>query len=277
MSHASHGTTRLGHQAITQDLHEKGEEVGGEAREERQGAGEEREERGEGEYGHAGMVEAADRVFALLHVTGLLPTLLSTFCRFHAQACSPATPASSDEGGGDRGKGRDAVYRMLGMSEDEVYVADGILEGGGESRDVALPSSAPGVVGAPPSPPSHLNASASPPTQYRGFGVVLVGHSLGAGVVSLLSMQLKATAHECYTSLDCIALSPPPTLSPAAAAAGRRYITTVVVEDDLVSRLSLRSLQLLRVSVTACECIYTQTTDLYSILIESSAISCNLI
>jgi len=249
-------------------LHEKGEEVGGEAREEKEGAGEEREERGEGEYGHAGMVEAADRVFALLHVTGLLPTLLSNLRRFDAQACSPATPASSDEGGGDRGKGRDAVYRMLGMSEDEVYVADGILEGGGESRDVALPSSA---------PPSHSNASASPPTQYRGFGVVLVGHSLGAGVVSLLSMQLKATAHECYTSLDCIALSPPPTLSPAAAAAGRRYITTVVVEDDLVSRLSLRSLQLLRVSVTACECIYTQTTDLYSILIESSAISCNLI
>eukprot|EP00277_Geminigera_cryophila_P015621 CAMPEP_0179440354 /NCGR_PEP_ID=MMETSP0799-20121207/23944_1 /TAXON_ID=46947 /ORGANISM="Geminigera cryophila, Strain CCMP2564" /LENGTH=262 /DNA_ID=CAMNT_0021223601 /DNA_START=24 /DNA_END=809 /DNA_ORIENTATION=- len=136
---------------------------------------------------------------------------------------------------------------MLGMSEDEVYVADGILEGGGESRDVALPSSAPGVVGPPPSPPSHLNASASPPTQYRGFGVVLVGHSLGAGVVSLLSMQLKATGHECYTSLECIALSPPPTLSPGAAAAGRRYITTVVVEDDLVSRLSLRSLQLLRV------------------------------
>lgn len=68
----------------------------------------------------------------------------------------------------------------------------------------------------------------------------------GAGVASLVARELKASRAACYRSLQCIALSPPPSISPAAAAACSAFVTSVTVEEDLVSRLSWRSLQLLR-------------------------------
>jgi len=143
------------------------------------------------------MVEAAERVTALLHTSGLLGALLASEgltnnTRNTQEARAPArgrhgtlsvtsrlsvasppqpphTPSSwrSDGGQGERSKergasGRERVYRMLEMGEKQVYVAEDILgtdAGGGRCQ---------------------------------GFDLVLVGHSLGAGVASLVSMLLKA-------------------------------------------------------------------------------------
>ena len=77
------------------------------------------------------------------------------------------------------------------------------------------------------------------PTRDRAF-------ESGAGVASLIARELRASGATYYDSLQCIALSPPPSISPAAAAACSPYVTSVTVEDDVVSRLSWRSLQLLR-------------------------------
>ena len=79
-----------------------------------------------------------------------------------------------------------------------------------------------------------------------GFDLVVVGHSLGAGVAALVSMRLKSLRLACYDTLHCVALSPPPSLSPAAAASARDFVTSVSVEGDLISTMSWRSLQVLR-------------------------------
>lgn len=151
----------------------------------------EEEEDWSNSYGHAGMVEAAERVTALLHTSGLLRALLASeglnntrnTCFDEAPAPGrgrhvslsvaspphpPNTPSSwhSDGRQGESSKergpsGRERVYSMLEMGEKQVYVAEDILgtdAGGGRCQ---------------------------------GFDLVLVGHSLGAGVATLVSMLLK--------------------------------------------------------------------------------------
>jgi len=169
---------------------------------------EEEEEDWSNSYGHAGMVEAAERVTALLHTSGLLRALLAseglnntrniptpthTHTHTHTDTHTPladeapapgrgrhvslsvASPFHpphtlsswrSDGRQGERSKergpsGRERVYNMLEMGEKQVYVAEDILgtdAGGGRCQ---------------------------------GFDLVLVGHSLGAGVATLVSMLLK--------------------------------------------------------------------------------------
>ena len=48
-----------------------------------------------------------------------------------------------------------------------------------------------------------------------------------------LLVTRQASEEECYKSLECFALSPPPTLSPAAAASSRAFITALAVEDGI--------------------------------------------
>jgi len=147
-------------------------------------AAEEHEEdaaHGCGHYGHAGMVEAAERVAGLLHASGLLPALLESqglddpdeapaaATRGHGHAPSQSAAAFSRSEGGQQAEraqgsvcnGRDRVYSMLQMGEEHVYVSEDILgvNGGGG--------------------------------RCKGFDLVVVGHSLGAGVATLVSMLLK--------------------------------------------------------------------------------------
>jgi hypothetical protein len=68
--------------------------------------------------------------------------------------------------------------------------------------------------------------------------LILVGHSLGAGVVSLLALQLLKSS----PIIECIALAPPPALmSPALATSLKPFVTSIILGDDIVSKLSSRA------------------------------------
>lgn len=87
------------------------------------------------------------------------------------------------------------------------------------------------------------------------YRLVVTGHSLGAGVAQMLAMLLRAQfasaggagLREAATQIHCYAYSPPGgMLSIAAAKKTRGYITSFVLGDDMVSRLSVRTMQQLR-------------------------------
>uniref|UniRef100_K3X025 sn-1-specific diacylglycerol lipase n=1 Tax=Globisporangium ultimum (strain ATCC 200006 / CBS 805.95 / DAOM BR144) TaxID=431595 RepID=K3X025_GLOUD len=96
------------------------------------------------------------------------------------------------------------------------------------------------------------DSSASVPTdvvnqcengQYKDYGLVLTGHSLGAGTAILLSIILRPK----YPNLRCFAFSPPGcTLSPGLASRCAAFVTSVVVGHDIVARSSLTSAEELR-------------------------------
>eukprot|EP01126_Amoeba_proteus_P024692 TRINITY_DN24802_c0_g1_i1.p1 TRINITY_DN24802_c0_g1~~TRINITY_DN24802_c0_g1_i1.p1 ORF type:complete len:475 (+),score=86.67 TRINITY_DN24802_c0_g1_i1:581-2005(+) len=74
---------------------------------------------------------------------------------------------------------------------------------------------------------------------YRHHGLIIVGHSLGAGTATLLSFLLKAE----YENLRCIAYSPPGALlSLPAARHCSAFVTSVIVGDDWVGRLGRASM-----------------------------------
>jgi sn1-specific diacylglycerol lipase len=81
-------------------------------------------------------------------------------------------------------------------------------------------------------------------SQYSDFELCVVGHSLGGGVASVLSMMLLAT----YPSLKCYAFSPPGCVM-SKEIAKAKHITSYVFESDIVPRLSLHSLENLRADI----------------------------
>lgn len=77
--------------------------------------------------------------------------------------------------------------------------------------------------------------------------LVITGHSLGAGVASILALLLRRAWRDKPVSIRCVAFSPPGgTLSKRVAEAMRSYTMSPLIEDDWVSRFSLSTLQLLR-------------------------------
>jgi len=78
---------------------------------------------------------------------------------------------------------------------------------------------------------------------YDDYGLVLTGHSLGAGTAVILGFMLR----QLYPTLRCYAFSPPGGLLNAAAMAeSRKFVHSFVLGNDLVSRLSLHSLDRLK-------------------------------
>lgn len=78
---------------------------------------------------------------------------------------------------------------------------------------------------------------------FSDYGLVVTGHSLGAGTSVLLSIMLRPK----YPNLRCLAFSPPGcTLSPGLAASCSSFVTSVVVGHDIVARSSLTSAEELR-------------------------------
>lgn len=76
-----------------------------------------------------------------------------------------------------------------------------------------------------------------------GYGLVITGHSLGAGTAVVLAALMRSQ----YPSLKCFAFSPPGGLcSKEFAVATQSFVMSVVVGDDLVPRLSMNSLHDLR-------------------------------
>lgn len=77
----------------------------------------------------------------------------------------------------------------------------------------------------------------------RDYSLVLVGHSLGAGIASILAILL----HPMYPNLKCFAFSPPGgLLSHSAVMASKDYIQTLIFGKDIVPRAGLYQLETLR-------------------------------
>ena len=80
------------------------------------------------------------------------------------------------------------------------------------------------------------------PPVVSDYELVLVGHSLGAGTCSLLSLQLRKE----WSSLKVFAYSCPACMTPALADICKEFIVSLTVGKDVVSRLSTRSVLKLR-------------------------------
>lgn len=95
--------------------------------------------------------------------------------------------------------------------------------------------------------PTVLDALAQRPE----YGVVVVGHSLGAGVASLFTMLFHEIDPQ--VPIHCYAFACPCVLSPelAMSALVRRIITTVVVADDVVPRLCYPTMDRLKRAMCA--------------------------
>eukprot|EP00743_Colponemidia_sp_Colp-15_P008016 GILK01008682.1.p1 GENE.GILK01008682.1~~GILK01008682.1.p1 ORF type:complete len:581 (-),score=96.90 GILK01008682.1:98-1774(-) len=77
------------------------------------------------------------------------------------------------------------------------------------------------------------------------YGLVIVGHSLGAAAAALLAMLLKPV----WSKLHCFAYSCPLLVDELLAEECRPYVTSIVLNKDIVPRLSLHSMESLRGSI----------------------------
>jgi len=73
----------------------------------------------------------------------------------------------------------------------------------------------------------------------HGMQLVVVGHSLGGGVASLLAIRWRC--ERILASVEAFAFAPPCVVSPGLAREAEGYITSVVLRDDAVCRWSLGS------------------------------------
>ncbi|XP_003701851.1 diacylglycerol lipase-beta isoform X1 [Megachile rotundata] len=84
---------------------------------------------------------------------------------------------------------------------------------------------------------------------YSEFNLMITGHSLGAGIGILLAFYLRPR----YPNVKVYAFSTPAgLLSRQAAKASEEFALTIGVGDDLVMRLSMNSIEDLRVSLIMC-------------------------
>ncbi|XP_010888803.2 sn1-specific diacylglycerol lipase alpha [Esox lucius] len=75
------------------------------------------------------------------------------------------------------------------------------------------------------------------------YGLVIVGHSLGAGTAAILSFLLRPQ----YPTLQCYSYSPPGgLLSEDAMEYSKEFVTSVVLGKDLVPRIGLSQLEVFR-------------------------------
>lgn len=74
-----------------------------------------------------------------------------------------------------------------------------------------------------------------------GYRLVAVGHSLGAGIASLLTINWRYK--KMYNKPVCFAIAPPPILTASVWDKGQEYVYSFVNEDDVVPRLSKHGLE----------------------------------
>ena len=88
---------------------------------------------------------------------------------------------------------------------------------------------------------------------YPDYYVVAVGHSLGAGIASLVTLNWRYK--KLYKQPCCYAIAPPPILSSSVWDKGVGYIYSFVNEDDIVPRLSkdgiMEVIQLVRLLISS--------------------------
>lgn len=81
------------------------------------------------------------------------------------------------------------------------------------------------------------------------FRLVIVGHSLGAGIAAILAMLMR----KYYPNLRCYTYGTPGSVVDRRTAHEmKEYITSVVLADDLISRMSYHSLMALKIAVLEC-------------------------
>lgn len=78
--------------------------------------------------------------------------------------------------------------------------------------------------------------------EIRHYNLVVVGHSMGAGISAILAILLKQK----YPNLKCFVYSPPVVLSAPAMEYSKGFITSVIVGDDCISRWGLRQMDMFR-------------------------------
>ncbi|TPX42169.1 hypothetical protein SeMB42_g05251 [Synchytrium endobioticum] len=89
----------------------------------------------------------------------------------------------------------------------------------------------------------HEGVMHSISARYADHALVVVGHSLGAGVAALLTHLLRTA----FPSVVCFAYGPPAVLaSPSTSHYFATFVTSVILNADLVCRLTRRSLHALQ-------------------------------
>lgn len=83
----------------------------------------------------------------------------------------------------------------------------------------------------------------NPERKTQNFGLVFVGHSLGAGTAAILAILMKPV----YNDLQCFSYSPPGgLLSMPAVEHSKSFITSIVVGKDVVPRVGLHQMEAMR-------------------------------
>jgi len=91
---------------------------------------------------------------------------------------------------------------------------------------------------------SKLQHLLGPEGKGSGYSLVVVGHSLGAGIAALLGMIFRR-GH--FPQVRCVCVEPPGGLwSPNLAKESEMFILSMVTADDWVPRISIRSVHSLR-------------------------------
>ncbi|KAH9249473.1 hypothetical protein BASA81_012835 [Batrachochytrium salamandrivorans] len=80
-----------------------------------------------------------------------------------------------------------------------------------------------------------------------GFSIVVVGHSLGAGVAGALAMLLKE--EYLLERVTCFAFAPPPAFSLFLSLRSREYIYSIVNNDDAIPRTGVAQLKSLALGI----------------------------
>eukprot|EP00898_Chlorokybus_atmophyticus_P002191 jgi/Chlat1/2973/Chrsp2S04701 len=95
----------------------------------------------------------------------------------------------------------------------------------------------------------YLSQLLGPQGRCEGFRLYLVGHSLGSAVASLLAIRLRQR----FPYIKAYGFNPVPVLDAETAAACAPFITSVAYNDDIVSRLSVMSVRLRRISAVGLQ------------------------
>jgi hypothetical protein len=87
--------------------------------------------------------------------------------------------------------------------------------------------------------------------EYKDYRLRIIGHSLGAGIASILALLLRPK----HKRLRCLAFSPPGcVMSENLADESKRFTHSYVLGDDIVPRMSIEGFELLRDSVLDMIC-----------------------
>ena len=109
---------------------------------------------------------------------------------------------------------------------------------------------------------------------HPGYGLVMTGHSLGAGVAELVTMEILQGEQDFLnpevTPVSCVALAPPPVFHSHDGVSREVFeaIDIFINSDDCVPRMSLGSLTRLVLSLRAVDTLNLTVAEQFNILSE---------